>query len=69
MQQNQIPIIENLELFTNLKFLDLSDNLLEFISGLETLFSLRVLVLARNRYVNLSVNFFYFNIFIIEIIH
>lgn len=50
LQQNQIPIIENLEVFSNLKFLDLSDNLLEFISGLESCVSLRVLVLARNRY-------------------
>ncbi|XP_035231033.1 leucine-rich repeat-containing protein 49-like isoform X2 [Stegodyphus dumicola] len=49
LQQNQISVIENLELFSNLKFLDLSDNLIEQISGLDSLFSLRMLTLARNR--------------------
>ncbi|XP_054724698.1 leucine-rich repeat-containing protein 49-like isoform X2 [Uloborus diversus] len=49
LQQNQITVIENLEIFSNLKFLDLSDNLFEQITGLDNLFSLRVLILSRNR--------------------
>ncbi|GIX75514.1 leucine-rich repeat-containing protein 49 [Caerostris extrusa] len=49
LQQNQIPVIENLDVFSNLKFLDLSDNLIEYISGLDALSSLRMLILARNR--------------------
>ncbi|XP_055939079.1 leucine-rich repeat-containing protein 49-like isoform X2 [Argiope bruennichi] len=49
LQQNQIPVIENLDVFSNLKFLDLSDNLIEHISGLDSLSSLRMLIIARNR--------------------
>ncbi|XP_042904773.1 leucine-rich repeat-containing protein 49 isoform X2 [Parasteatoda tepidariorum] len=49
LQLNHIPVIENLEAFSNLKFLDLSENMLEHISGLDSLLSLRMLMLAKNR--------------------
>ncbi|XP_067137299.1 leucine-rich repeat-containing protein 49-like isoform X3 [Centruroides vittatus] len=48
-QHNQIRQIENISTFSYLVFLDLSDNCLEKINGLDGLINLRVLMLSRNR--------------------
>lgn len=48
-QHNQIRQIENISSLSYLVFLDLSDNCLEKINGLDGLTNLRVLMLSRNR--------------------
>lgn len=49
LQHNHISHIDHLYVFRNLIFLDLFDNQIECISGLEAVPTLRVLMLGRNR--------------------
>lgn len=50
LQHNSIPHLQNLHILRRLVFLDMYDNLVQEITGLDTLPSLRVLMLGRNRY-------------------
>ena len=50
LQHNSIPQLQNLNILRRLVFLDMYDNLVQDITGLESLPSLRVLMLGRNRY-------------------
>jgi len=50
LQHNSIPHLQNLGVLRRLVFLDLYDNLVQEITGLDSLSSLRVLMLGRNRY-------------------
>ena len=51
MQHNAITKLQHLATLRRLVFLDLYDNLIHEITGLEGLLSLRVLMLGKNRYV------------------